>query len=91
MMSLFLALKNFPKIYSSGIPLEIENGSLRVCLVHTLGVLVANLPSAFHPFKYGCGGEKSPFLAFYLAFREKSPFLLFLSCFLLKVLVEATA
>jgi len=41
----------------TGIPLEIENGSLRVCLVHTLGVLVANLPSAFHPFKYGCGGS----------------------------------
>jgi hypothetical protein len=42
----------------TGIPLEIESGSLRVGLVHTLGVLVANLPMAFlGRFNYGCGGS----------------------------------
>ena len=32
-----------------------ENGSLRVCLVHTMGVLVANF-SLPYDYEYGCGG-----------------------------------
>ena len=61
-----------------------QSGSLRVGSVHTLGVLVANLPSAFHPFKYGCGGERDRFLLFGLQQTRLKPSPL-------EVLVEATA